>query len=103
VPLDRSEVLCRREVDGGAWRSIGGAGDRPALELGKPDGAWILEAPLLALDSVDRSEERLRVDCPAVDAVRGACGREMRDATHVLDPREDHGLSLDHSRRRVEH
>ena len=91
VALDGREVLGRREEDGGAGRAVDGAGDDPALELGDEDDARVLEAPLLALDSVGRSEQRLRVDRPAVDPVAGAGDGEVRDAGQVLDAGEQDG------------
>ena len=48
VALDGAEVLGRGEKDGRAGRTVGGAGDHPALELVDPDDARVLEAPLLA-------------------------------------------------------
>ena len=69
---------------------------------GSQTDARVLEAPLLALDPVGRSEQRLRVDRPAVDAVGGARDGEVRDPAQVLDAREEDGLAVDDRRRRVE-
>ena len=86
----------------GPCGSEGRAGDREALELLDPDGARVLEAPLLALDSFLRREERLRLDAPAVDAVRRARDREVGDAGERLDAREQNGLAVDDRGRRIE-
>ena len=102
VALDRSEVLGGREEDGGAGRAVRGAGDDPAVELVDPDGACVLEAPLLGRDLVVGCEQRLGIDRPAVDAVGRAGDGELRDASAVLDPGEQDGLAVDARRRRVE-
>ena len=103
MALDRAEVLRGREIDGGAARAVRGARDHPRLELRHPDDARILEAPLLALDSRLRSQERLAVDLPAVDAVRRAGHGQMRDTRQPLDPRQQHRLAVDDGGARVEH
>ena len=102
VPLDGDEVLGEREVDGRPRRAVRGAGDHPAVELVDPDDAGILETPLLARDAGAGGEERLGIDRPAVDSVRGAGDGEVRDPTQVFDPGEQHGLVLERGGGRVE-
>ena len=95
VALDRREVLGGGEIDRRPRGAVRRAGDRPAAELGDPDDARVLEPPLLALDVDGGREQRLGVDRPAVDAVRGARDGEVRDPPAVLDAREQNGLAVD--------
>ena len=72
VALGSVEILRRGEKDSWPGRAVGGTGDHPAAELLDPDDPRILESPLLACNSVGRSEQRLGLDRPSVDAVRRA-------------------------------
>jgi len=102
APLDGREVLRRREIHHRPLRPKGRTGDHEALQLLDPDRARVLEAPLLALDSLLRCEQRLLSDTPAVDAVRRARDREVRDSGERLDAREQNGFVADGCSRRIE-
>ena len=101
APLDAREVLCRREENGWARGSVGGAGDDPAVELVDPDDARILESPLLARGPA-RGEQRLGIDRPVADAVRRTGDSQVRDPPTVFDPGEQDGLAVDDRGGRVE-
>ena len=83
-PIAKSSVVAR--IDGRTGRPVGGAGDHPAVELLDPDGARVLEAPLLALDARRRREQRLRVDRqPSIPFAERATER-CEIPRQILDP-----------------
>ena len=102
VALDGGEVLGGGEEGDGAGRAVRGAGDDAAVEFVDPDGACVVEAPLLARDLVVGRGQRLGIDRPATDAVRRAGDGEMRDTSAVLDPSEQDVFAFEFGSRLVE-
>src|SRR5437763_6267344 len=102
VAFDRAEVLGRGEIDRRPRGAVGRARDHPAVELGDPDDARVLESPLLAVEAGRGGEYWLGVDRPVVDTVGRAGDSEVRDSPEVLNAREQDGFAVDRCGRRVE-
>ena len=94
-PFEGLEVACEGQGHSGTAAREGGVGYGELLQLRDPGDARILDAPELFREFAgQRGHGGLRVDPPAVDAVGGARGAEMREAAPVFYATEEQGVAV---------